>query len=308
MRDIAAPLCQWLDEGRGVACAIVVHTWGSSPRPVGSVMVVRDDGCVVGSVSGGCVENAVIEAALGCIATERCRLLVFESIRDEDAWAVGLSCGGTLHVWVMPVRDGNGWREVAEGHARRIRLKLDSDVPTCEWTPPAALTAALPEGWFEAVLGERERLILIGASHIALALGKLARTVGFEVILVDPRRAFLGQERLFGVADEVVPEWPAPALDRLAIGPADSLVTLSHDPKLDDPALAIALRAGARYVGALGSRSTQGLKRRYLEQEGLVVEAERIRGPVGLPIGAKTPEEIAVSILAELIAVRRGAL
>ncbi|GMV89494.1 MAG: hypothetical protein AMXMBFR81_24250 [Chthonomonas sp.] len=307
MRDIAASLCQWLDEGRGVACAIVVRTWGSSPRPVGSVMAVRDDGCVAGSVSGGCVEGAVIEAAQGCLATGRSRLLVFEAIKDEDAWAVGLSCGGTLHVWVMPVAADTGWREIAAGRPQRLRIRMDAD-GTCEWAQPDAPSAKVDGEWFEAVLGERERLILIGASHIALALGKMARMVGFEVIVVDPRTAFLDSERLDGVADQVLPEWPVQALERLAIGPADSLVTLSHDPKLDDPSLALALRAGARYVGALGSRSTQDQKRKALAAEGLAEEAGRVRGPVGLPIGAKTPEEIAVSILAELVAARRGAL
>ncbi len=365
---MANALDRWARAGRGTATATVVATWGSAPCPVGSVLAVAapdEPGgfpAFAGSVSGGCVEAAVVDGAVAVIAGAAPHTLRF-GVSDEDAIAVGLACGGTIEVWIEACderADRVAWRSAAwEGRAaaRVVCLgRIDDerasgrpDSATAEILPPAVgdactfvLDGSSPkatgslghptlDAWasnvaadadvqgrpavvvhggrrfFIALEGRRERLILVGAGHVAQLLAPMAGAAGFDVVVVDPRAAFLDDERFPDTP--YVHDWPSDdvlaeaGLDRRAY-----VVVLAHDPKIDDPALQAALAAGARYVGALGGASSHAARRRRLENAGLTTAAiERVQGPVGLAIGARTPAEIAIAIIAQLVAVRRGA-
>ncbi len=318
----------WYDEGRGVALATVVETWGSAPRRPGSHMVVDDQGRFVGSVSGGCVEVAVVDEARGVLSDARPRDLRY-GVADADAWAVGLACGGSIRVVVHPVgEESGGWppgllravSRVGPGDDGRI-LALDLQGGG---VADAALQADLPEeavreawaGGGRVVEGPHGpvflraylppvRIVLVGAVHIAQPLAALARVAGFAVSVVDPRSDFASPERFPDV--DVVSSWPAEGLEALALDGRTAVVALTHDPKLDDPALAYAVRSRAFYVGALGSRRTHARRRDRLGEAGLTAaELDRIHAPVGLDLGGRAPEEIAVSILAEIVGVLRG--
>lgn len=288
-REVLAQASSWLAAGHGVAVATVIRTWGSSPRRVGSQLAVNDRGEMVGSVSGGCVEAAVVEEALEVLRGARARVVPFR-VTNERAWEVGLACGGALDVFVERADPG---------------------------TVAGALEALSARGQAEVVLelgaGERctvpleipARLVVVGAVHIAQALAPMAQLAGLEVLVVDPRTAFATAERFPGVALDR--SWPDEALARAGLDRRAAVVALTHDPKLDDPAVAAALRSEAFYVGALGSRKTQSALRARLAEQGFgEIELARIHGPVGLAIGAATPGEIAASILAEVIACRRA--
>lgn len=348
LRALREEVAGWRREGRPVALATVAKTWGSAPCPVGSVLAVaapaEEDGLpgLAGAVSGGCVEAAVIEAALGVLAGAPPRLLRF-GVRDETARAQGLACGGTIEVWLEPMDERADrrlwWRAADEGRVLR-RLVLLEDGGDAS---PGAARASMreDEGWRSAgslgtpeldaaadrllegeasgsvrlagvralLLHEASRgpLILVGAGQIAQHLVAFAGRLDFDVVLVDPRAAFLAEAR-FPRARRVL-AWPtAEALRGAGLGPAASLVALAHDPKIDEPALAAALDAGAAYVGALGSAASHAARLDRLRARGLdEARLARIRGPVGLDIGARTPAEIALAISAELVAARPGA-
>ncbi|MCC7020034.1 MAG: XdhC family protein [Ardenticatenales bacterium] len=271
MHNVTAAVTDWLAAGaEAVAVATITGTWGSAPWPVGSAMAVAPDGAFAGSVSGGCVETAVIEAALAMLGGDgRPRRMVFE-VADETAWSVGLACGGRLEVEIT-------------------RLTPDA------WRGAAAALPAPPH------------IILVGAGEIAVVLAKLARAIDRHVTIVDPRRAFATAAR-FPDADAIVHEAPAAALAALSPTAATAIVVLSHDPKIDDPALEAALQSPAGYIGALGGRATQASRRDRLRAAGWGEhDIARIHGPVGLAIGARTPAEIALSVLAEIVAVEHGA-
>ena len=269
--DLGAVLdraARWLADGRGVAFATVTRTWGSSPRPVGSVLACTDTGEFVGSVSGGCIESAVITDAIALIAGERAAGTLSFGVSDETAWEVGLACGG--------------------------KIDVDIEVATAERI--GQLRAAMPPP---------SRLVIIGAVHVAAALAPMARIAGFAITIVDPRRAWATPDRF--PDDALVTEWPDVALGALALDAGTAVVALTHDPKIDDPALIAALRSSAFYIGCLGSKKTHATRRERLAAEGFDVAAlDRLHGPVGLDIGAKSPAEIAVSILAQIIAVQHG--
>lgn len=325
MREILPAVLRWHEEGRRFAFATVTHTWGSSPRPVGSVMAVREDGLILGSVSGGCVETAVIEEAMKVIRTGRAKLLEFGALDDLQFWDVGLSCGGKIKVFVeLP--------EPAE--LDEIDKALNSDEPivsikTLEpvpnrilWKPKvasapneeAALALASRQSResenrqsFIHVLSQRERLLIVGAVHIAVPLICFSKTLGFEIILIDPRETFAQAERFEMQPDRILTTWPEEAFRELGLTQETYAVVLTHDPKIDDVALAMLLKSPARYIGALGSKTTQAKRRRLLAEQGFSeADLNRIHGPVGLSIGARTPEEIALSIMAEIVQVRRS--
>lgn len=271
MHNVTAAVNDWLAAGaEAVAVATITGTWGSAPWPVGSAMAVAPDGAFAGSVSGGCVEAAVIEAALAMLGGDgRPQRMVFD-VADETAWSVGLACGGRLEVEIT-------------------RLTPDA------WRDAAAARLAPPH------------VILVGAGEIAVVLAKLARAIDRHVTIVDPRRAFATAAR-FPDADAIVHEAPAAALAALSPTAATAIVVLSHDPKIDDPALEAALRSPAGYIGALGGRATQAARRDRLRAAGWGErDIARIHGPVGLAIGARTPAEIALSVLAEIVAFEHGA-
>jgi len=324
-------LIGWLDEGRGAAVAMVVETWGSSPRPVGSLLAVNDRSAFAGSVSGGCVEGAVVAESLDLIKAGGHKTLEF-GIADEDAWKVGLACGGRLKVFVAGA--SAPWRATLEQllAARRDKRPAALIVDLQQNTPALTLEGAAAAGapaWlaapvadalrsdasgvidgpdgarrFVAVFNPPLRLLVVGAVHIAQSLARLAAETGFEVVVIDPRGAWATADRFPGVALDK--RWPGEALAALKPDRRTAIVSLSHDPKLDDPALKAAIASDAFYVGALGSRRTQDKRRRRLKAEGASAESlARIHGPVGLDIGARTPAEIALSIMAEVVAARR---
>jgi xanthine dehydrogenase accessory factor len=350
MRELVEPVASWLAEGLPVALATVVSTWGSAPRGVGSMMAVTTDQRFAGSVSGGCVESAVVDAADEVLATGRPTRLSF-GVSDETAWSVGLACGGQIEVWVdrpdhgalmailAAARDHQRLRCAMvlagpAGYPGRRLVEVDGSV--CFDNVPAALaggvhgvlamdTAAarrtqttagvtLVEDHTQVPGTEAEvfflnlppppTLIIIGAVHIAVSLTELARPLGFRTAVIDPRAAFTHAAR-FPMADQVLVAWPAEALTSLPLTPTTAVVALAHDPKIDDPALVMALDSAAFYVGALGSRRTQAARRERLLAQGVAAEAvARLRGPVGIDIGAESPAEIALAVLAEVVRAR----
>ncbi|UWR20996.1 XdhC family protein [Sulfitobacter sp. S190] len=304
---------EWVLAGKGAALATVIDTWGSAPRRVGSQMVVSGDGAMEGSVSGGCVEGAVVLEALEALEEGAVKVLEY-GVSDGDAFAVGLACGGTIRVLVEPVGDGGLPQDmleelVAHRAARRqiaYRVALDGQ-------DRALLEAGYDDRFrmdrsgieddgksFVAIHNPPLRLIIVGAVHIAQALVPIAQIAGFDATVIDPREAFGSQARFPDA--RVVNDWPDAALDAVGVDARTALVLLTHDPKLDDPALHVGLASRAFYIGALGSKRTHAARLERLEQAGFAQsDVERIHGPVGLNIGAAGPSEIAVSILAQMI-------
>lgn len=335
MRDVLAEVERWRAEGQAIALATVVETWGSAPRPAGGKMAVAADGRIAGSVSGGCVENAVVDAARRTLASGRPQLLHF-GVSDDTAWSVGLACGGSIDVFVEPllsevfepVREALTREQpavvvtVIRGAEDLVGRKLalfdaGRTVGAIDGAALDAARAALGDATSRRlVVGDTElfvdalppspRLVIVGGVHIALGLVTLARTLGFRAILVDPREAF-GNAKRFPHADEIFPEWPDRAFETIGLNGSTAVAVLTHDPKIDDPALVAALRSSAFYVGALGSKRTHEKRRARLLAAGLTeAELARLRAPIGLPLGGRSPEEIALAILAEIVATRRG--
>jgi xanthine dehydrogenase accessory factor len=310
----------WLAEGRRVALATVVETWGSAPRPAGAQLVIDGEGAFEGSVSGGCVEGAVVLEALEALADGRARLLEF-GVADEDAFTAGLACGGNIRVLVEPVDGAEGPardeidRLVAARAARRpvvLSVNLATHERRLAEGGDVAAHPGLVEGiaavdgdWFTIPHVPPLRLLVVGAAHIAQALVPMARLLGHDVTLIDPREAFASPARFPGV--EISHYYADEAMARLGCDARTAVVTLAHDPKIDDPALIAGLRGGAYYVGALGSRRTHAKRVERLVEIGFTEdEIARIDAPVGLDIGAKTPAEIAVSIAGALVAALRS--
>ena len=317
----------WLDEGRECALATVIGTWGSSPRPVCSQMLVDGDGNFEGSVSGGCVEGAVVSEAREALKTGAGKVLEF-GVSDNDAWEVGLACGGTIRVFVAPCPERGVLSDVAQAYADKRpallvtsltdnsqRLAIDTLEPfqgelrgACEQALRMDKSRYLEDGderLFIKVYSLPLRLFVIGAVHIAKTLIPVAAAAGYDVVLIDPRRAFASAERFPDA--QVTHEWPQVALPRLQPDRRTAVVTLSHDSKIDEPALQHALASEAFYVGALGSRRTHAARCQRLRDNGVSDESiARIHAPIGLDIGAATPVEIAVSIIAEITAALRA--
>ena len=268
MREILDQLKRWRDRGdEHMALATVLATRRSAPRPVGSKLAVSEQGELAGSVSGGCVESEVAVAARDVLARGEPTVLTY-GISDEQAGSVGLPCGGEIDV---------GIERVALSELERL---AEESAPN--------------------------RLVVFGAVDIAEALCRGAEELGWETVVADPRATYATRERI-GSADELLVEWPDAALERVVLDDKTAVVVLTHEERLDVPALVGALRSDAFYVGALGSRRTQERRRERLLAEGLSeTEVDRLSGPTGLDLGAETPAETAVSILAEVLAVRAG--
>ena len=339
MRDLLEDFDRFAAAGVPFGRAVVTSVWGSAPRPEGSSMLAAADGRVAGSVSGGCVESATALEIEAAIERGTPRLVTF-GVSDERAWEVGLACGGTIKVFVEPVVRpelldasrraggavvatvvegpglGQSVRVVEDGRmegrlvaglapdllreAALAALSREASVSQSFETPEGAATV------FFEVFSRPPRLIIFGAGQIAVALVPLARALGYHTIVADGRKTFLDRER-FPAADELLLAWPAEAFERVGLDSACYICLLSHDPKFDEPALQAALRSPARYVGAIGSRKTQESRRRRLREIGLTdSEVARMHGPIGLNLGGRQPSEIALSILAEMTAVRYG--
>lgn len=332
MADIASdPLAAaagWLHDTRKVALATVTRTWGSAPRPEGSQMAIRDDGAFSGSVSGGCVEGAVIGEAENALRDGKPRNLKF-GISNEDAWAVGLACGGTIEIHVAPLLaqpQQSVLAELKQARDAQQAVVLATDLASGESVlryPGKAGSDALADAariqarrdqsaavdiggrnWFLTVFNPPLDLAIIGAVHIAQPLARMAALADYAVRVIDPRSAFATGERFPGVSLSL--DWPDEALAAKPPGPRSAVVALTHDPKLDDPGLSAALKSDAFYIGALGSRTTHAKRLERLKAKGFSdTELARIRGPIGLDIGARSPAEIAVAVLAQMTAELR---
>lgn len=312
----------WHRAGLGAALATVVETWGSAPRQAGSQLAISGAGEMVGSVSGGCVEGAVVTEALEALSDRKPRLLTF-GVSDDTAFAVGLACGGTIRVLVEPVGAGDhalpddllARLVAARAAARPVALVTRTEGWVRALVEPGAdpgVDARLKsdrsgmeeDGRFIAVHNPPLRLIVVGAVHIAQPLLTIARACGYAPTLIDPRGAFGSAARFPG--ETILEDWPDEALAALAPNARTAIVTLTHDPKLDDPALTVALRSPVFYIGALGSKRTHAKRLDRLTAAGFTAEEiGRIHAPVGLDIGARTPAEIAVSIMAQITATLR---
>lgn len=306
----------WAEAGKNVALATVVKTWGSAPRPVGAQLVIDSEMAFEGSVSGGCVESAVIFEAVEAMRDGTCRVLSY-GVSDDSAFEVGLACGGEIEVMVEPVGVGQGptmddLRALVA--ARTAREPVIWEVDTDDWSrrllPRNPADADLEERFrtdrsaredcvFRGVHNPPLRLAIIGAVHIAQPLVEMARLAGYDVALCDPRDGFASAARFPG--ETFLEGWPDEALAAFGLDARTAVVTLSHDPKIDTPALQVALASEAFYIGALGSKRTHAKRVTALGEAGLGADViERIDGPVGADIGAISPAEIAVSIMAEM--------
>ena len=343
MLDILGTMKRWQAEKRSVALATVVKTWGSAPRREGAKMGITDEMAMIGSVSGGCVEGAVVEEALAGLKDGNPRLLKF-GVADDMAWEVGLTCGGSIEVFVEPL-DALWWDALADlaendkfgvtvtvmdgaNIGEKVLLNGAGDVlyktdalpedmlarlkvaaADCSKSGIVTLEQRADEGETRVMVDmqvERPHLILIGGVHVSIPLQAMAAQVGFRVSIVDPRSAFASNER-FPNAANILHSYPDKALPQLGLDRSTYLAVLTHDPKIDDKALITALPANIPYVGVLSSGRTHRQRVARLKEAGLSDELiAQIRTPIGIDIGASTPEEIAVCILAEIIAARNG--
>jgi xanthine dehydrogenase accessory factor len=308
MRDVLDTVERWLAEGLRVAAATVVKTERSAPREPGATLAVSERGDVAGSVTGGCVEPAVYEEAQAVLRGEGPRLVSY-GIADEEAFEVGLPCGGTVDILVFELEGG-----VVD---RLVRAVRDEEPVALELTMGGGQALAAGDGRVEPSLeGDsfflpflpRPDMYVFGAVDHAAALARIGRLLGYRVTVCDPRARFATHERL-PEADEVVVDWPDRFLARAPIDERTAICVLTHDHKIDVPALRAALASPAAYVGAMGSRRTNEERARLLADEGVGEEAlARLHAPIGLGIGSRTPEEVAVAVAAEIVAVRRGRL
>ena len=353
MRDILPHLKLWRERGDRLALATVIKTWGSAPRAAGAKMAVNEKGDFVGSVSGGCVETAVISEAMKMIATGAPAKLLRFGVSDEQAWSVGLACGGSievlvecwparqtenaalpqealLDVWLedlaqaKPVVVARMLDEQAPGLGRQVLLRRDGSErgelgdeslanilraragAFFEREQAEVITAGATAVFVESIF-PAPKLIIIGAVHIAIPLATIAKTLDYEVILLDPREAFATEER-FPHVDRMLRQWPDEALMKIGIDAGTCIVILTHDPKLDDPALKFALQHRPAYLGVLGSKRTHEKRIKRLKEDGITEEQlATVHAPVGMDLGGRTPAEIALSIMAEIVALRRRA-
>lgn len=325
-----------------VGRAVVTQVWGSAPRPEGACLLATLDGRMAGSVSGGCVESAAAEEIRAVIASGISKRIGW-GVTHERAWEMGLSCGGTIEVFVEPavrpelleaarsegssvlatviggaapagsgaVVDGQGGSRVLGGLPAELATpviraataalpRLKSRVETLE-TPGGQVEL------FLEVFPQKPTLLIFGGVHIATALVRMAGPLGYRTVVADGREGFLTRERFPG-ADELILGWPDEVFKKTGLGPATCVCLLTHDPKFDEPALELALRSDACYVGAIGSKKTQAHRRDRLREMGFSeADVARLHGPIGLNLGGRTPEEIALAIMAEITAVRHRA-
>ncbi|MEO1167975.1 MAG: XdhC family protein [Pseudomonadota bacterium] len=296
--QIIARQRQWR-EAR-LAVATVIRTWGSAPRPAGSHMLIHEDGRFEGSVSGGCVEGDVLQAASEVIADGRFRLLRF-GVENESAWQVGLPCGGEIEILVQPV-DADGFPDslfAAIDTARRSGKSV-SAVTDLDTGVTRIAEHEDEAGWINRYEPPR-RLLIVGAVQIAQSLARIAAEIDIAAVIIDPRAAFLTEDRFPGIERD--DRWPDEAIAAREPDARTAVVVLSHDPKIDDPALIAALASPAAYIAALGSRKSQAARLDRLREAGIDDETlSRIDGPAGLDIGSVGPAEIALSIAAGMVA------
>jgi len=342
MRELLNVIDQWIKSDKKVALATVVNVYGSAPRQLGAKMAVNQDGLMAGSVSGGCVEGAVVAEALQIIKSKKSKLLHY-GVSDEQAFSVGLACGGVIEVFVEPVDEKDffqikqdlesdrlfaritvirgencgekvvvfpGGAQLGNFSSKLIQNEVNNKLPDhFRKQLPGRFEIQgieeLSEVFFD-IYSPLPRLIIVGAVHIAIPLVTFGKLLGFHTVVVDPRKSFSNLER-FPHADELVQEWPDEYFSRVGLNEGSYLAVVSHDEKLDVPALAFACKSNARYIGALGSKKTFEKNKNGMRELGIMEDAiAKIYSPIGVTIGAHGAEEIALSIITEIIAVKNG--
>jgi xanthine dehydrogenase accessory factor len=300
---------QWIEGGHQAILGTVTRTWGSAPRPIGSNVVIRDDGQVAGSVSGGCIEDElIVRMRKGELCVAGCELITFGVTADE-ANKFGLPCGGTLEIFFEPIRPHTHLpallERVAMGRVTQRRVERTSGIATLSDGAPSDVLA-LTDAALIATFGPSWRLLIIGAGQMTTYLADMAGALGYSVTVCDPRSEYA--DGFSVAAAKMTREMPDDVVRELAPDAHTAIVALTHDPKLDDLALMEALVSNAFYVGAIGSRANHAKRRaRLIEHFNMTdVQMDRLHGPIGIKNGARTPPEIAVSILAEMTAVRYG--
>jgi len=308
--EVIRTALDWMNRGHRVVLGTVVRTWGSSPRPPGSLMIIRDDGQVAGSVSGGCIEDDLIDRVKRGELAQRLPQATVYGMSAEEAQRFGLPCGGSVQIVLEPLSAQSMLRELQaaiESH-RRVRRRLELSTGLVSMAPADSDDAVRFDGSaLETVHGPALRLLIIGAGQLSRYLASFAVALDYRVTVCDPRDEYHeGWERMDGVTlSRTMPDDLVLAMN---LDANSAVVAVTHDPKLDDLALMEALKTPAFYVGALGSRRNNDVRRqRLLDFDVSPAELAKLRGPVGLNLGGKTPPEIAMSIVAEMTAVRRGA-
>jgi xanthine dehydrogenase accessory factor len=298
----------WMAAGHRVTLATIVRTWGSAPRPVGALLVVRDDGLVSGSVSGGCVEDDLIEKVKVRELAKDKPAVVTYGVTNEEATRWGLPCGGTLQLVLEPLNEKSGVSELLEtiGKQQLVSRRLDIESGKVTLSPGRGSDMLEFDGKvLSTVHGPRWRLILIGAAQLTRYLAEMAKMLDYQVVVIDPREEYYSGWDMPGL--EVNRGMPDDVIAALNLDGHSAVVALTHDPKLDDLALMEALKSAAFYVGAIGSKKNNDARRKRLAEFDLSEEEiARLHGPVGLYLGSKTPPEIALAIIAEMTAVRYG--
>ena len=297
----------WVNEGRRVWLVTVAETWGSAPRPPGALLCLRDDGLVVGSVSGGCVEDDLIDRVRHGERVDRPSTIVY-GVSKEEAARFGLPCGGTLRLVQEPLSEASWIDALLERTARHELVARQVDLATGAVTLESGRRGEafeLAGDTMRQVFGPRWRMLVIGAGQLSRVVAEMALALDFEVIVCDPREEYHLTWDVPGTT--FTTEMPDDAVLRLELDTHSAVVAVTHDPKLDDMVLLEALKSPCFYVGALGSRGNTAKRRERLKLFDLGdAEIARLHGPIGLDIGSRTPAEIAVSILAEIVAVKNG--
>lgn len=339
MKDIFNEMQEWADQGKRFAVATVVNTWRSSPRPVGSSLIVSEDSEMVGSVSGGCVENSVVQKALQKMQNDSSELAKY-GVKNEDAWVVGLSCGGKIDILIEPFYSGekklnDQWEDFRnalnnnQGAVLIYSLLPDTNFPSL-YLEEGGFSSELTEEvknkvveafnsgksqtfqvgeneYFAHVFPPKNRMLIIGSAHITTELIQLAGMYDFETIVIDPRDTFATKTHYNVAPDQLLINWPQEVMNDMPLDKYTYAVILSHDPKIDDEALAILLNKDVSYIGALGSKRTHEKRVMRLKERGFSEEQlEKIHAPVGIKINAQIPNEIALSVMSEIIQAKNS--
>lgn len=344
MKELLTTLSDWTNSNKTFATATVIKTWGSSPRPIGSTMLISEDMEMAGSVSGGCVEGAVVKASMDLIAGGTSQRLAY-GVTDEDAWGVGLSCGGKMQVFaerflafderaeekaawqrlsaclsdnkacilVSRLQDGEGYHAVVLPNGDVVGQEISQDLKeNAVRAYKERKHQIVQEGevsFFLQVFARKPQMLIIGAAHITADLVRLAALYDFETIVIDPRGVFTHKTQFPHPPDQLFDEYPADVLPQFTLDAYTYAVVLSHDPKIDDNALHLLLPSEVAYIGALGSSKNQAKRVARMLEAGFSEEViAKIKGPIGLNINAKTPKEIALSIMGEIISVQNAYL
>lgn len=340
MKELLPTIDKWIAQDKEFAIATVIKTWGSSPRPVGSSMIVSTDMEMAGSVSGGCVEGAVLKESLPLIANQASKKLAY-GVADEDAWAVGLSCGGKIQVFAerfLAFEDNSAEKEIwkhlkdafhqnngcvlltrlEDGEPQHLLVQPDGTAFGIDQSPALIkeglriykerhnqIVEVEGQAYFAQVFPRKSQMIIIGAAHITVDLVSLANMYDFETIVIDPRGIFSNKTQFNTPPDQIFDTYPAEVLPNYPMDAYTYAVVLSHDPKIDDNALHLLLPSEVAYIGALGSKRTHEKRVKRLKEAGYPDEIiSKIHAPIGMNINAKTPKEIAMSIMGEIIKVK----